>query len=71
MASFPTTKRGIYVLTFDSLNLSWNEEPISKAPANKRIAGRLKRSNSLVAVILVIACIANRFLIAYVRMKLI
>ncbi|WP_257473289.1 hypothetical protein [Prochlorococcus marinus] len=25
------------------------EEPISKAPANKRIAGRSKRSNSLVA----------------------
>ena len=32
------------------------EEPISKAPANKRSAGRLKRINSFAAVNLVIAC---------------
>ena len=49
-----------------SHNYASTEEPISKTPANNRIAGRLKRSNSLVAVILVIACIANRCLVACV-----
>jgi len=35
MASFPTTKRGIYFLTFDSLNLSWNEVIIMQVLKNQ------------------------------------
>jgi len=38
------------------------EEPISKTPAKKMIAGRFKRTNNLAAVNLVIACIAFEFL---------